>query len=129
MLPNTSQIPPVPEEQNTSNELNDNAGLGNEVMGIPGNEDSFSKISYPFVVGFYRLALMIRIILLLLLTQIISLSRYSLMIIMDSSLHLGVKKMDEKSNMLQRRVSQMETELSSPFMAPNIEMMEKNGMF
>lgn len=37
--------------------------------------------------------------------------------------------MDEKSNILQRRVSQMETELSSPFMVPNIEMMEKNGMF
>lgn len=76
MLPNTSQIPQVAEEQNTSNELNDNAGLGSEVMGIPGNEDSFSKISYPFVVGIYRPVLMIRIILLLVLTQIISLSRF-----------------------------------------------------
>ena len=47
----------------------------------------------------------------------------------SSSLHMGVKKMDEKSNNLQRRVSQMETELSSPFMVPSIEEMEKNGMF
>lgn len=127
-MPGTSQIPQVPEEGN-SNDLNNDEGLGSEVMRIPGNEDSFTKISYPFVVRTYRFVLIIRIILLLLSTQIISLSRFTLMVIMDSSLHLGVKKMDEKSNMLQQRVSQMETELSSPFMAPNIEMMEKNGMF
>lgn len=41
---------------------------------------------------------------------------------------MGVQKMNEKSDNLQRRVSQMETELSSPFMVPNIEIMEKNGM-
>lgn len=36
--------------------------------------------------------------------------------------------MDETSNQLQRRVSQMETGLSSPFLAPNIEIMEQKGM-
>ena len=47
---------------------------------------------------------------------------------MSSSLHVDVKKVDETSNQLQRRVSQMETGLSSPFLAPNIEIMEQKGM-
>ena len=45
-----------------------------------------------------------------------------------SSLHQDVKKVDEASNSLQKRLSQMATELSSPFLAPNIEIMEQKGM-
>ena len=44
------------------------------------------------------------------------------------SLHVDVNKVNETSNLLQRRVSEMETGLSSPFLAPNIEIMEQKGM-
>ena len=45
-----------------------------------------------------------------------------------SSLHKNVQKVDERSNSLRQRLSQMETELSSPFLAQNIEDMEQKGM-
>ena len=45
-----------------------------------------------------------------------------------SSFTDDVKKVDEAGMSLQRRISQMETGLSSPFLAPNIEIMEQQGM-
>ena len=45
-----------------------------------------------------------------------------------SSFNDDVKKVDEAGMSLQRRISQMETGLSSPFLAPNIEIMEQQGM-
>lgn len=45
-----------------------------------------------------------------------------------SAFHDDVKKVDEAGMSLQRRISQMETGLSSPFLAPNIEIMEQQGM-
>lgn len=45
-----------------------------------------------------------------------------------SSLHKNVQKVDERSNSLRKRLSRMETELSSPFLAQNIEDMEQKGM-
>ena len=41
---------------------------------------------------------------------------------------MDVNKVNETSNLLQRRVSEMETGLSSPFLAPTIEIMEQKGM-
>ena len=41
---------------------------------------------------------------------------------------MDVNKVNETSNQLQRRVSEMEMGLSSPFLAPNIEIMEQKGM-
>ena len=47
---------------------------------------------------------------------------------MASAFQDDVRRVDAAGELLSRRMSQMETGLSSPFLVPNIEAMERQGM-